>query len=537
MKHPLTSIAATIVLLAALGLVGCSSPEKQAQKALEEKGYTASARDLVQAAAAGDIESLPHFVQAGLDIDATDANGNTALIKAATAGQRDTVERILGMGADPRHTNSVGRDALLSASSMGFDEVARMLISRGADATLKDTEGWTALSIAAYNGHAEMVSLLASQAPPESLDDALLVASFSGDSEVISKLLGYGANINARSPESKTPLMIASAGGKFDAVRVLLQNQANPYAEDGSGRTAANLAELGGHFEVKDLILAPDEWGSTPESLALMEEMNEAQQALISETTVEETLEETGVAEQAEAAPASDPAPETVAAAEPSTPNTVAEAAPNRGAGNVAQPNPETATKIRQQSKSKPIVALNGSTIHSRTPRKAPVQTMVLASFHEEPLPIEVSRVDGHRAEIRRLDQNQSDPIPVEAGSSIPGTPYEVEEVTRKFVSSKEGQGRMVDVSRVKVRNRESGSVHLLVQDVAGQSSDTYAILTSPDSQYRYAVKRGDVFRTSQPDTGVKDYQVLDIRAGGVVVKDLATEDVLTIARDGVIAP
>jgi hypothetical protein len=119
----------------------------------------------------------------------------------------------------------------------------------------------------------------------------------------------------------------------------------------------------------------------------------------------------------------------------------------------------------------------------------------------------------------------------------IPGTPYEVKEVTRKFVSSKEGKGRMVDVSRVIVENKESGATHLLVQDVYGQPSDTYAIITSANSNYRYVVKRGDVFRTSQPDLGVKDYQVFDIRASGVVVKDLATGEVVTIARDGVVEP
>lgn len=95
----------------------------------------------------------------------------------------------------------------------------------------------------------------------------------------------------------------------------------------------------------------------------------------------------------------------------------------------------------------------------------------------------------------------------------------------------------MVDVSRVKVENTQKGSTHFLVKDVSGQTADTYAILTAPNSQYRYVVKAGDVFRTTQPDTGTKDFQVLDIRANGVVIKDLATEEVVTVARDGVIAP
>ena len=253
-------------------LSGCSDPQKQAAKILEEKGYEAVTRDLLVAAGAGDSESLIHFMDAGLDINSTDGKGNTALINAASAGQLETVEKILGMGADPRHVNLNGRDALLTSSAKGYEDVARMLLSRGADASVKDKEGWSALSISAYNGHSELVSLLSSRATPDELDDALLVASFSGDPGVINKLLGLGANINARSPEGKTPLMISADGGKADAVRALLQNHANPYAEDNNGQTAANLAELAGHVEVKDLILSPSEWGSTPEAMELAAE-------------------------------------------------------------------------------------------------------------------------------------------------------------------------------------------------------------------------------------------------------------------------
>ncbi|MDF1861600.1 MAG: ankyrin repeat domain-containing protein [Verrucomicrobiales bacterium] len=529
-----------------LVLVGCSDPQKQAVKSLEKMGYEATTRDLIVAAGAGDFESLVFFQDAGLEIDSTDQNGNTALIKASSAGQLATVERILGMGADPRHVNVAGRDALLAASAMGYDEVARMLMSRGADAELKDKEGWSALSIAAYNGHSDVVSLLSAQATPNALDDALLVASFSGDAEVIDTLLGQGANINARSPEGKTSLMISADGGKDEAVRTLLQNRANPYAKDNQGKTAANLAELAGHTAVRDLILSPDRWGTSATGMEIAEEMTEAREALMEEASVEETLMEeanvgetvTGDASQqlVEASLDTEESVEASANAsasanEASTPTTVAKVAPQKKSSDTGP----SASEIRKNAKSKPVVALNGSTIHSTSPAIAPVKSMVLASYHEEPLPIAVENVNGNRAEIRRLDQ-ETESFEVAPGSLIPGTPYEVKEVTKKFVSSKEGKGRMVDVSRVKVENRENGATHLLVQDVSGQASDTYAILTSANSQYRYVVKRGDVFRTSQPDQGVRDYQVLDIRAEGVVVKDLATEDVVTIARDGVVA-
>lgn len=508
-------------LILALFVTGCSDPQKQARKALEEKGYGSSVNDLIMAAGAGDTESLDLFSQMGMDIDSKDRVGNTALIKAAGGGHARTVERILGLGADPRHQNSMGRDALMTSSAKGFEQVSRMLLSRGGDITVKDSEGWSALSIAAFNGHADVVSLLSSQASPTALDNALLVASFNGDDEVISRLLGAGANINARSPASMTPLMIAAEGGKLEAVRTLLQNQANPYSETNDGRTAAMLAESKGFEDVQLLIMSPGQWGSSPESEEVLREMAEAQKALIAEAAVEETFT------KEESAPVASAISEGEGRMSP---------AERANASTTMEMTQSQTARVREESKSKPIAALNGSTIHSRSAKEAPVKSMILAAYHEEPLPLAVSKVDGNTAEIRRLDQDSA-PIAVEAGTTIPGTNFEVKEVTRKFVSSKEGKGRMVDVSRVKVENTQSGATHLLVNDIAGQSSDTYAILTAPDSKYRYVVKSGDVFRTSQPTTGVKDYQVLDIRASGVVVKDLTTEEVLTIARDGVVQP
>ncbi|MEM6279288.1 MAG: ankyrin repeat domain-containing protein, partial [Verrucomicrobiota bacterium] len=462
MKTSIPSVISLVpCLLLALFVTGCSDPQKQARKALEERGYHASVKDMITAAGVGDLESLELFLELGMQIDSADSLGNTALIKAAGNGHSRAVERILGLGADPRHRNEMGRDALITSSAKGFEHVSRMLLSRGADLSIKDSEGWSALSVAAFNGHADVVALLAGQSSPSALDNALLVASFNGSEKVISRLLGAGADINTRSPASMTPLMIAADSGKIDAVRTLLQNQANPYSTTNDGLTAAVFAQQKGHEEIEELILSPREWGSTPASEELRKEMEEAQKALLADAAVEETLSEEesevesetyeGARSQAEAANAS----------------TTAEAVKSRP------------SRVREEAKSKPMAALNGSTIHSRSAEEAPVESMILAAYHEEPLPIAVEHVDGNEAEIRLLSAESSDPVRVEAGSQIPGTPYTVTEVTRKFVSSKEGKGRMVDVSRVKVENSESGSTHLLVNDVAGNASDTYAILTS----------------------------------------------------------
>lgn len=605
------------LLFVAVFLSSCADATKQAARELRDRGYELTERDYLMAAGAGDLDGLELFARGGMEVDATDEGGNTALIRAASGGHLEAVELLLGMGADPRHLNSDGRDALIASSAKGFVEIARMLLGRGADFNARDTEGWSALSIAAYNGHEDLVTLLGASVLSKDLDEALLVASFNGDQRVISALLSQGADINSRSPEGKTPLMIAAEAGKPQAVRILLQHQANPYAEVEEGVTAGVLAARAGHEEIQRLIADPDSWGSSETSERIVAEKSEAQKALLTSMAVEETIApptaEIASAASAEPSPATETAPGTrsepasetplVAAAAPegedrkrggaapasgpsesesasladavpterssqagsaeapvAASGIVASASPVASAGPAdtasasaaagrpearrpAAPRapaaeraltPEQRARLREEAATKPVVAMNGSTIRSTSPAVAPVRSMVLASFHEEPIPIRVTQVETDRAEVRRIDRPEAPPVAAVPGELIEGTSYEVLGVERRFVSSKEGQGRMVDVSRVKVHNRETGGTHLLVKDVAGQSSDTYAIITAPGSQYRYAVKSGDVFRSAQPGIGEREYQVLDIRASGVVVKDLMTAEVLTIARDGV---
>ncbi len=621
MKFPDLINRLSVVLLGSFLVLGaCSNPKKQAVKQVESKGYGLTVKDMLVAASAGDVRTLEAFQTAGMNMDEADGEGYTALIMASGSGQTAAVERLLGMGADPKSVAKNGRNALIFAAERGYVDVARMLLSRGADPSIRDKEGWSALTLSAYKGHSDVVSLLSATASPDELDSALLLASFSGYPEVLNVLLGQGANINVRSPQSQTPLMIASAAGKMDAVRVLLQNLANPYAVDLENLTAVNLAQAAGHNDIVKLISNPDSWGSSEQGKNAAGEMANARAALhgngIEETLLEgkplagEPLRGNLVQSKSpapspvveKASPQSTPAAATVASAEktekaaaksvdskpvtsdsksqavdslasttsgagsetiplsaktpeggPASAQTTGKASEktpiqqmvtiaSRGEGTSLTPRSvdvkrvQQARQVREESKSKPLVALNGSTIHSRTPAVAPVQGMVLAAYHEEALPILVDGVEGEKATVRRLDRNESDTV-VAAGDMIPGTPYKVREVSRRFVSSKEGKGQMVDVSRVEVENTRNGATHYLVKDTAGQTADTYAILTAPNSKYRYVVKAGDVFQTSQPDSSEKSFQVLDVRANAVVIKDLSNEEVVTVARDGVANP
>ncbi len=70
---------------------------------------------------------------------------------------------------------------------------------------------------------------------------ALMFAS--NDNKVASKLIEYGANVNAGNIFNKTSLMIAAKCGNFKTVKLLIDNGADVKSQNTEGKTALMFAE------------------------------------------------------------------------------------------------------------------------------------------------------------------------------------------------------------------------------------------------------------------------------------------------------
>ena len=75
-------------------------------------------------------------------------------------GQTQIAEALIAKGADLEAQNANGDTALFWAARNGHTEIAQTLIAKGADLGLCDRNGNTAVTVAVYNGHAEIVRLL-----------------------------------------------------------------------------------------------------------------------------------------------------------------------------------------------------------------------------------------------------------------------------------------------------------------------------------------------------------------------------------------
>lgn len=144
------------------------------------------------------------------------AAADAPVADAAMAGDKDTVRALLKQGVDVNAAQGDGMTALHWAARRGDVDLAAMLLYAGANARASTRLGaYTPLIMASQNGNAALI-------------DALIRA---------------GADPKAATTNGTTPLMLAAASGQADAVKLLLDKGADPNAKESArGETALMFA-------------------------------------------------------------------------------------------------------------------------------------------------------------------------------------------------------------------------------------------------------------------------------------------------------
>ena len=224
---------------------------------------------LIIAAGRGYNEAMQMLLWIGVNINATNASGETALIRAAARGQTNVVQFLIDHGAYLHLKDSSGNTALanatnnehrgceiallgtdvksrngedddeefdsgphvqerrklLDAASEGRDHIIRKLLLGGLDVNSCSYEGRTALSMAAENGHESTVAMLLKAGADPNLTmtsyemavggfTALMYAALKDRANIAAYLIKYGANVDAQCSDGSTALDIAIDGQK-----------------------------------------------------------------------------------------------------------------------------------------------------------------------------------------------------------------------------------------------------------------------------------------------------------------------------------
>lgn len=149
------------------------------------------------------------------------------LRQAAADGNLLRVETFLGQGINIQASDARGITALHLATKHGHQNVAALLLKQGAAVNPESQDGITPLSIAVQEGRRDMVALLLAKGARVNEQvqiggtTLLHVAAYRGDQEIVSLLLQHGADKQARMTSGERPVDLALQQGHTSLIPLL----------------------------------------------------------------------------------------------------------------------------------------------------------------------------------------------------------------------------------------------------------------------------------------------------------------------------
>jgi uncharacterized protein len=222
---------------------------------------------IMYAAANNDLELVRALIKAGANVKLANQLGSSAITEAAIIGSAPIVDALLKAGADPNFRTTDGETPLMAAARSGKVDAAKLLLAAGADINAKESwGGQSALMWAAAQGQPDMVKFLASkdanlndrgkvnqwerkiiQEPrPKDMNKGgftpLHYAAREGCVACVENLLDAHADPDSEDPDRETPLLLALENMHFDTAAVLVKGGADLDKWDLFGRSPVYMA-------------------------------------------------------------------------------------------------------------------------------------------------------------------------------------------------------------------------------------------------------------------------------------------------------
>ena len=233
--------------------------------AADQDALYAKAEDVIRYT--DNAKGLSALMAQGLDVRKPGRNsqGRTLLVSASTEGKLAMMEVLIKAGVDPDAQDESGMTALRQVAWTGKNQVAvtRRLIAAKADVNLKADDDWTPLIQAMY-ADPEVAVLLGQVLLQAGADagvvnnegnTALTLAAERDLVALIPALVKGGADVNARGRDG-TALGAAAENGKTEVVRALLDASADPNLGDRNNQTPLMKAAQRDRVDVVVLLLA-----------------------------------------------------------------------------------------------------------------------------------------------------------------------------------------------------------------------------------------------------------------------------------------
>tara|TARA_B000000460_G_C21452184_1_gene364267 strand:- start:29 stop:976 length:948 start_codon:yes stop_codon:yes gene_type:complete len=255
-------------------------------------------------AGAGNVQAVKEHLTKGIDVDAKNKDGSTALHIASLLGQYEVAELLIQRGADVNIKGNDGATALHAAAFLGQYREAKLLLENGVNANTRKNDGATAIDVLNLDWRttqfvAQMLQIRVDREKVEggrnrikkllgqkvaSLDNqsdrpayvgqSIHEAVVAGNLEAIKQHVDAKTDLNQKdpSPEGKkaSALHLAAIFGQLEIAEALIKAGADPNQRDKDGSTTVHAAAFFGHDKILLTLLnagahpnQPDNTGAT----------------------------------------------------------------------------------------------------------------------------------------------------------------------------------------------------------------------------------------------------------------------------------
>jgi ankyrin repeat protein len=231
---------------------------------LEVFDYAWEHRPLTLAAECGHLGLVKLFIQRGAKVRKIGPLNETALHWAAYGGHEGTVAFLISKGASTEWRDDEGRMPILWACEKGHVGAVRVLLEHMGEEGLEETDydGYTGLHWAALEGHEELVTFLIGEgAQPDVADKTgllpIMSASERGHLGVVQLLVQHMGDevLQARDADARTVLHFAAYWGREKVVAFLLGKGAQANSRDRLGKIPLMWACERGQMGVVRMLL------------------------------------------------------------------------------------------------------------------------------------------------------------------------------------------------------------------------------------------------------------------------------------------
>jgi ankyrin repeat protein len=257
----------------------------------------AAGLELVEATRLGDTATARALIERGADVNASSADGTSALHWAVHRGDEEMSRLLIRHDARVDDVNRYGLAPLHVAAAEGRSKLVQLLLEAGASTSLRGRNGETALLMAARKGCADCVqSLLAKKSDVNVRDEAfdltaLALAAWSGSVESVTHLIHAGADVNAPTRLGPEPKFVEPNAGRASHGDGILRGgvpERGSRPPRAGQMTPLHYAAREGHTAVAKLLVEngarieqPEANGVRPLLLAIMNDRTDTARYLI----------------------------------------------------------------------------------------------------------------------------------------------------------------------------------------------------------------------------------------------------------------